>query len=246
MSARRVERALARLAASDAALALDRGGPGYGVYIGKDRRRRPILRLTASEVRALEADGAIVRDGDGALRASAAGRSRVKRESAAPGESFIGQHADVIDRAVVRPDGGLAAVRGVDPNAHMRKLSALRCPAGGAWLSEAELAAAQRLRDDWAASEAGLIRGSDWSAPPLGASARGPVNAQEAALARRCDARRRMADALDKLAPPLRRVVERVCLHEDGLETLERAEAWPARSGKVALKLGLAQLAAAL
>jgi hypothetical protein len=38
--------------------------------------------------------------------------------------------------------------------------------------------------------------------------------------------------------------VERVCLYDDGLEALERAERWPARSAKVALKMGLAQLAA--
>ena len=56
--------------------------------------------------------------------------------------------------------------------------------------------------------------------------------------------RRRLADALAKLAEPLRRVVERVCLYEEGLEALERSEGWPARSAKLALKLGLAQLAA--
>ncbi len=32
-------------------------------------------------------------------------------------------------------------------------------------------------------------------------------------------------------------------LHEEGLEAIERAENWPPRSGKIALKLGLAQLA---
>lgn len=112
----------------------------------------------------------------------------------------------------------LIKVSGFDLDSPMRRLAALRDPTGRAWLSGAELAAAQRLRADWAASEAGLVRGSDWSAPPLAASARGPANAQELALARRCDARRRMADAWDRLAPPLRRVVHRVCLHEDGLE----------------------------
>jgi hypothetical protein len=81
-------------------------------------------------------------------------------------------------------------------------------------------------------------------AAPMGSTARGPGNAQEAAMARRCDARRRVAQAMARLAAPLRRVVERVCLREDGLEALERAEGWPARSGKLALKLGLAQLAA--
>ncbi len=80
----------------------------------------------------------------------------------------------------------------------------------------------------------------------MGAAARGPGNAQEMAMAKRCDARRRVGDALARLAQPLRRIVERVCLFEEGLEALERAEGWPARSGKLALKLGLAQLAADL
>jgi hypothetical protein len=62
-------------------------------------------------------------------------------------------------------------------------------------------------------------------------------------MAVRCDARRNVADALAKLAPMLRRVVERVCLHEQGLEAMERGESWPARSGKVALKMALSQLA---
>jgi hypothetical protein len=105
------------------------------------------------------------------------------------------------------------------------------------------LGAASRLRDDWDRAERGLSRGSDWSSPPLGATARA-TNGAEAAMAARCDARRNMSDALAKLAPPLRRIVERVCLHEQGLEAIERGESWPARSGKVALKLALSQLAA--
>jgi hypothetical protein len=62
-------------------------------------------------------------------------------------------------------------------------------------------------------------------------------------MAKGCDARRMVEDALNGLAQPLRRAVERVCLWEEGIETLERGEGWPARSGKIALKLGLAQLA---
>jgi hypothetical protein len=118
----------------------------------------------------------------------------------------------------------------------------LRDATGKPWLSGAELAAAARLRADWEAGEQGLVRGSDWTAPPKGAAPRGAGS--DAALAAHCDARRRAAEALGRLAPALRRVVERVCLLEEGLETLERAEAWPARSGKLALKLALAQLAA--
>ncbi|MFZ4120966.1 MAG: DUF6456 domain-containing protein [Caulobacterales bacterium] len=44
------------------------------------------------------------------------------------------------------------------------------------------------------------------------------------------------------LGEPLRRVVVLVCVQGAGLERLEQGEGWPARSCKLALKLGLAQL----
>jgi hypothetical protein len=243
MSPTRVERALARLCADGAVLAADRGG-GYGVFPGGDRRRRPTVRLGASVVRELESAGAIIRSEGDALALTEAGRARVRRSSAAAGEAFVAQHADIGPRAVIDPDGDVKHVRGAEPNAVLRRLAALRGAGGEAWLSGAELAAAGRLWTDWRRSQVGQVRSSDWTAPPISGSARGGGNGQEAAMARRCDARRRIEDALQRLAPPLRRVVERVCLHEDGLEALERAEGWPSRSGKLALKLGLAQLAA--
>lgn len=242
MSARNVTRALARMAVSYHVLAPERGGVSFGLIPNADRRRRPVVRLTHDEVLALHADGAIERATDGAFVISEGGRARARRERAAPGEAFVAQHRAVIDRAVVSADGSVASVRGHDADATLRRLAALRDAAGAPWLSRAELAAAGRLRSDWAAAERGMVGGSDWSAPPLSGT-RGGGNGREAALAAHCDAKRRSAEALDKLAPPLRRVVERVCLREEGLEMLERAEAWPARSGKLALKLALAQLA---
>lgn len=243
MSERRIERALARLAAADAVLRLDGAGPDYGVFTRSDRRRRALLRVRAREVRALEADGALKPLEDGAFVLSEAGRARVVREGAAPGEAFVAQHHAVVVRDVIDENGAFRKARGLDAEPAMRKLAALKGPKGESWLSQTELSAAGKLRADWAVGELGLVRGSDWLAAPMGTT-RGPANAQEAAMARRCDARRRLADALAKLATPLRRVVERVCLYEEGLEALERSEGWPARSAKLALKLGLAQLAA--
>lgn len=244
MSARRVARVLARLATSGAMLRLESGGQGYGVFTGRDQRRRALLKLNVGEVRVLEADGVLEARASGEFGLSAAGFARVAREAAAPDEAFIAQHGEVIVRNVIDADGGVRKARGLDAEVVMRKLAALKGPDGEAWLSQAELSAAARLRADWVVGEGGLVRVSDWTAAPMGSSARGPGNAQEAAMARRCDARRRVGEALARLAAPLRRVVERVCLHEGGLETLERDEGWPARSGKLALKLGLAQLAA--
>ncbi len=247
MSGRRIARALSRLARGDVVLRLLGAGPDYCLVSKRDRRCRALLRLSVADVRALEAEGVVEQEGSGGgYVLSAAGFARVARESAAPKEAFMAQHVALISRDVIDADGDVRKERGLDPDGAMRKLAALRGASGEPWLSEVELSAAGKLRVDWAVSGIGMVRGSDWSAAPMGSTPRGATNAQEAAMARRCDARRRVGDALARLAAPLRRVVERVCLHEEGLESLERAEGWPARSGKVALKLGLAQLAAAL
>jgi len=217
----------------------------FGVLPRGDRRRRPLAKIDAADVRALESEGVLSRQGD-AFTLTDAGRARLRREGALRDEAYVAQHAPVVTRAAIDADGDVRAVRGIALNTVIARLAALRGASDKPWLTGAEIAAAQALRADWEAGQAGLTRGSDWSAPPMGGSARGPGNVQERAQAARCDARRRVADALDGLAQPLRRVVERVCLREDGLEALERAEGWPARSGKLALKLGLAQLAQAL
>lgn len=243
MSARAVERALARMATTAARLAPERAGAGFGLYPNGDRRRRPLARLTAEALRTLEAEGAVARAGDG-YAITEAGRARVRRGGARADEAYAAQHRPVIDRAVMRPDGAIDCVRGHDADGVLRRIAALRNGAGGAWLTATELAAAARLRQDWQRSERGLVRASAWDAPPNGSAPRS-ANAREAAMAAHCDARRRVSDMLERLAPALRRVVERVLLQEQGLEALERAEEWPTRSGKLALKLALAQLAAA-
>ena len=242
MSGRDSERVLARLAGEGAVLARERGGVGYALYPRGDRRRRPIARLSVAGVRALVADGALASAPEGAFVLSEAGHARVRRDSAPASERFLAQHAPVVDRIVMQ-GGGETRVRGFESGATLRRLAALRDARGKAWLSSTELAAAAALRQDWESAQAGLVRGSDWRAPPKGAAPRG-ANGLDAAMAARCDAHRRFAGKLTALAPALRRVVERVVLYDDGVEALERAEGWPARSGKVALKLGLAQLAA--
>ena len=238
-----IARVLARLASPGAMLAPIKDGGVYGVFPGGDRRRRPIARMSRDDVRGLVSDGALRAADDGAFVLDEAGAARVRREAAAPGERYLAQHAPVVDRAVMSGPGKARVVRGFTTNAVIKRLAALSDGARP-WLSDAEIEAAARLRADWEAGQIGLVRGSDWSAPPQGSAARGPGNAAESALIRQSDARRRVMEALDALAPPLRRAVERVCLHEDGMEALERAEGWPQRSGKLALKLGLAQLAA--
>jgi len=217
-------------------------GGGFGVFPGGDRRRRPLVRLTKEETRALEADGAVVHDAArGGYLLTPAGRARSRRaREDEPG--FLAQHAPIGPLRIVHEDGVRIVKRvGDDPFARLERLKDLN---GKPWFSRSEIAAARRLREDWEAGHAGLLRGSDWSAPPRGSAPRGPGGAQEAALSSAIDARGRVEQALDSLAPPMRRAVERTCLHETGLATLEREECWPEASAKVALKCALAQLAA--
>lgn len=239
------ERALLRMAQPRAVLA-ERDGH-FWVFPSGDRRRKPGLKLTRADRDALESSGAIAllpeRTG---YAITEAGRARARRLLASPGEAYAAQHGDVVSRSIVDREGDLKIARGYEPSRVLRRLAALRDADGRPWIENAELVAAAKLRAHWEAAQAGLVRGSDWTAPPNAKAGRGASSAQEAALAARCDAQRQLGDALARLAAPLRRVVEGVCLKEEGLEQIERAEAWPARSGKLALKLGLAQLAAVL
>ena len=59
MSEQRIERALAHLAKAGAVLAQSRDGV-FGAYPRGDRRRRPVARLNADEVKALESEGVII------------------------------------------------------------------------------------------------------------------------------------------------------------------------------------------
>lgn len=240
MSARAIERALERLSAHESVLAPVRAGDQYGVFPRGDRRRRPAARIDAASVRALEADGVITRAGQDAFTLTNAGAAKMRRVDG----DFIAQHAPIVERDVVDPQGGMRRVRALRSGDVARRLQKIVGVNGAPWFDAAELQAAARLRADWELGEVGLVRGSDWSAPPLGGVARGPGNAQEMAVGRQCDARARLADALAALTPPARRVVERVCFHEQGLEEIERLEGWPPRSAKLALKLALAQVAA--
>lgn len=243
MSGRAIERALVRLTQESALLAPEREGAAYGVFLKGDRRRRPVARLSADAVRALDADGVLAPAEDGGFVLSAAGQARMRRASAPQGEGYAAQHGAIVERYVMERGEAARAVRGYDAGGALRRLASMRDINGRPWLSAAEFAAARQLREDWTRAQAGLVKGSDWRAPPNAEGARA-LNGQEAAMAARCDAERNFRRRLEALAPPLRRVVERVCLYEDGVEALERAEGWPARSGKVALKLGLSQLAA--
>ncbi|MEJ0023710.1 MAG: DUF6456 domain-containing protein [Alphaproteobacteria bacterium] len=236
-------RLLARLAKPGSRLAPERGGKVFALHANADRRRRPIGRLPASQVRALAADGALILLEGGAYALGPAGHARADRAAALPDEAWRAQHDELTDRAAVDRDGDLYAVRGVIAGEAMARLARLKDASGAPFFAADEIAAGARLAQDWATGQAGLLRGADWSAPPRGGARRGAGNGLEAARAETIDARAGVEAALAGLSSSAAALVRAACLDQTGLEVIERRSHWPPRSAKVALKFALAQLA---
>jgi DNA-binding MarR family transcriptional regulator len=155
-----------------------------------------------------------------------------------------------------KPDGMAEGPARFDPAAsdpllhHMRNslaesplvgLSRRRDKAGKPFLSRAQIAAGERLREDF--ELAALLPGGevDWleflddgephrpGRPGGGASV--ALHAQD-----------RVAAALRSLGCGLGEVALRVCCHLEGMEALEKRMDWSARSGKIVLRIALTQL----
>lgn len=102
-----------------------------------------------------------------------------------------------------------------------------------------EAAALHRLAGDLEAAEIGALRGVDWSAPPRANTAWRGTDPLAAGAAARGRAKR----ALAALAAPLAQAVKAVCTERVTFDVLERRFHWPARSGRLAIRLAAAQLA---
>jgi hypothetical protein len=236
----RRRRALARLAQDGALLAPDRAGRWLCVYPKGDRRRRPLAKLAQSDVVALLAEGALAPAGfAGTWRLSPAGRAAHAR-AAAPEDPWRMQHSSTMLRLLLDPE---TTIRPARPAEIAGPFGALVRLVPADFFAAREIAAARRLWDDWAIGQRGLVAGSNWRAPPRGSTRRGPGGAQERAAAAGIDARRRVETALGVLPLSLAGAVQAACFEGAGFEALERQRRWPARSGKLVLKLALELLA---
>lgn len=116
---------------------------------------------------------------------------------------------------------------------------------GRPWLSTAQLAAGERLREDFTRGGMMARVTADWSGAVHGGlrrtgSAGGVADLTDAALA----ARTRVRAALESAGAGLSGVLIDVCCFLKGLETVEKQHGWPMRSGKVILAIALDGLAA--
>lgn len=219
-AARRARDLLARAGAW-----LEPDGDGYLLRLTADRRRRPALRIDEAGFRLL-----VVSPGLKPRRAGgwAAREAPVETPSPPPGRPGI-----ELGERTVAERGGRLARRTVNLGESPVMLLLRR-----GWLTSAEAAAGERLRDDW--TRAGLLGRltMSWDAGPRGSGGPGADPAERARAAKA-----RVAAALAAAGPGLREVLERVCLAGTALEAAERDLDLPRRSGKALLKLALQRIA---
>jgi hypothetical protein len=215
---------------------LREAAPGlYALRTGPDLRRRPAMTLDEIAFARLVAEPG--------LRPAPGGGWRLARGVAQAASPAAAGRRSMIDgrREVVGPDGrrvALAANLGESPIAWLARR---RDGAGRSWLTPAEIAAAEKLREDFVlAGTVGRLTMA-WDAGPRARGGRGP--GQEPAERARA-AKDRIARALEAVGPGLREILEHVCFAGSALEAAERGLGLPRRSGKTVLKLALQRLAA--
>jgi hypothetical protein len=226
----RVVRALARPGAW-----LDAGEAGtYLVRLTADRRRRPLQSIDDAAFADLTREPG--------LRTRSEGGWRLARSPAATTATPEPGRPSLIEgrRRIVDPDGRRVTRTANLGESPIAWLARRRDAKGEAWLTLAEIAAAENLRDDFVlAGTVGRLTMA-WDAGPKARGGRGPgVDPAEKARG----AKDRIARALAEVGPGLREILEHVCFAGTALDAAERSLGLPRRSGKAMLKLALGRLA---
>lgn len=197
------------------------------------------VEVDAATVRQMVSDGLVDRLGE-AVKRSAAGRSYIRRALSAGEGAFADQHRVLQERTVATATG-VAVVVANAAESPLAWLATRRDKAGEPLISAEQRAAGERLHRDYCKGAIQASVGQSWDASGVrGAAPRGSLAISEVAL----DGRRRVERALASVGPGLAEVLVGVCCEELGLEAVEKRHNWPARSGKIVLRLALDRLAA--
>ncbi|APE43308.1 helix-turn-helix domain containing protein [Sulfitobacter alexandrii] len=120
-------------------------------------------------------------------------------------------------------------------------LSRRRDRSGKPFLTDAQVHAGERLREDFELAQMGSRITQNWQGFLTGGTQAGPgagAGVPDHARA----AQSRVTAALSHLGPGLSDVALRCCCYLEGLETTEKRLGWSARSGKIVLRIALMRL----
>lgn len=111
---------------------------------------------------------------------------------------------------------------------------------GKPFLTPELVAASERLREDFELSQIGTAVTQNWDRFLTAGTSGGKFGGS--GLSQSNAAQKRLSAALDSLGEGLSEVALRCCCHQEGMVTLEKRMDWPARSGKVVLRIALIKL----
>jgi hypothetical protein len=222
-----------RLARDNARLYPRNGGAaGYGVWIGSDKRRRPLARLGEVEMRQALAAGVVEPGADG-FRLSEDGRSQLRRQQAETDCPHAEQHRLMATRKILDPEGVLASAQF---NLNENPLCRWRHH-----FSRDEINASTRFRADYSHATMSQRVTRSWSTTALQGCSAGRQSVDDA-RASTIAAKQRVQAALNCLGKGMGQVVMAICIEEENMSALERCFGWVERSGKSFLKMALQRL----
>jgi hypothetical protein len=176
-----------------------------------------------------------------ALRISEVGLARLKRERARPEHAFRSQHEELVEaRIAVKGRKTTVALNAAE--SPLDWLRRRRGPDGEPLIDEACFQAGERLRRDLTFAAMLPPVTANWEGA-VANKTRGGAPEPAAATHRAVAARLRVRQAFEALGPDFADLLIDLCGFLKGLEEIERDRSWPARSGKVVVKLALARLA---
>lgn len=180
-----------------------------------------------------------VRRDDGQLAATAEGQAAARRAALARAghDPFVGQHLALSAHQLATPLGKVDVTMD-ESESPLVWLAKHTGRDGRAMISPVQLMAGERLRADFTRAQMMPRTTSNWAAPVAvdGGAVLHPTDAMVAA-------RQRVNLALAAVGPEFAGLLIDVCCFIKGLAEVERERAWPLRSAKVVLQLGLDRLA---
>jgi len=197
--------------------------------------RRPdrLARLPIASVEELVQRGVLMAEGE-TVRAAEAASAWLARQKSAQ-HPFLAQHAQL----AAEQSGALRDLC----ESPLARLAVADRDAGAAFLEPHQVEAGERIRR--LAERAQMVQRTTLSYDPT-RTASGSRQAPGGIADNAIDARRVLADVLDRLPRDCAGVVLDVCGMLKGLQTIETERGWPRRSAKIVLRIGLEQAAMAM
>lgn len=204
----------------------------YPLRVGGDRRSRVSLTLDESDFLALVADPG--------LRARTGGGWMARQASTVDSPAH-GSPGQVLGQRALMDDDGRVITRSANlGESPIAWLARRRDASGRPWLTPAEIAAGERLRQDGERAASGPSVTMRWDGLPRsggGSAMRMEPGDRAISAAARVDA------ALQAVSPRVRAFVVHICLRSSSLQLAERELGLRRRQGKTMLKQGLQALA---